>query len=77
MPGPIRPEDVPRQKAAQIPEKVFEVFNRLIAREWDGSSATIRQDEVVELLVSEGLNRARIVLRGHVQVFEEARQLAA
>ena len=60
MSGPIRPEDVSGQKAAQIPAKVFDVFNQLIARDWNGHSAIVRQDEVVRLLESEGFDRARI-----------------
>lgn len=60
MPGPIRPKDVTARKAAQIPEEVFEVFNELIARDWNGYAATVRQDEVVRLLVERGIDRARV-----------------
>lgn len=60
MPGPMRPEDADRRKAAAIPEKVFEIFNQLIAREWSGSSATVGQSEVVSLLVAAGFNRNQI-----------------
>src|SRR6185369_4399412 len=60
MPGPIRPEDVVAQKAAQLPEEVFEVFNELIARGWSGSYAVVQQDEVVRRLVERGFDRGRV-----------------
>jgi hypothetical protein len=60
MAGPIRPEDVNTRKSARIPQQVFEVFNRLIARQWDGHSATVRQSEVVRLLIEAGFERAQI-----------------
>jgi hypothetical protein len=60
MPGPIRPQDVTVQKAAQIPEKVFEVFNLLIVRGWNGHSSVVLQDEVVRLLKAEGISGPRI-----------------
>jgi hypothetical protein len=75
MPGPIRPKDVTALKAAQIPEEVFEVFNGLIARNWDGYAATVRQDEVVRLLMERGIDRAR-VFSEHMLDVEEAYRAA-
>ncbi len=39
MPGPMKPSDARAKK--EIPEQVFEVFNRLTADAWDGHTATI------------------------------------
>jgi len=48
--APISPNDVVRTKRDMIPDKVIEVINALIIREWDGSSAVVRQDDIVELV---------------------------
>jgi hypothetical protein len=47
MVGPIKPSEVRALKTESIPEKVFEVFNALIAAAWDGRSATVRQDQAL------------------------------
>lgn len=60
MLGPIRPDQVVPRKASQIPERVFEVFNDLIARNWNGDSATVLQEEVVKHLEAEDFTRERI-----------------
>jgi hypothetical protein len=51
MAGPIKPDEVGKQKTARIPEEVFEAFNELIAQHWNGSSATIIQSEVANIAV--------------------------
>lgn len=48
MPGPIKPDDVEKAKIRAIPEEVFEVFNALIVREWDGRQSIVKQDEAAE-----------------------------
>lgn len=62
MAGPVTPEDVISLAAALIPEAVFGVFNDLIARDWDGNSVTVSQDEAVDLLLERDgtLDRDRI-----------------
>lgn len=48
MPGPIKPECVEALQVSIIPEAVFEVFNKLIAKNWDGvSTADVTQEEAV------------------------------
>lgn len=47
MSGPIRPEQIEQLKAKQIPEFVFEAFNFLIAREWNGQRASVSQSDVL------------------------------
>ncbi|MEO5949596.1 MAG: hypothetical protein ABIP74_04265 [Candidatus Saccharimonas sp.] len=52
MPGPLKPDEVAAHKQAVIiPEKVFDAFNELIAKYWNGYSATFTQDEVMKLVL--------------------------
>ena len=48
--APITPDEVVAKKAELIPSGVIEAFNELIAKHFDGSSATIKQEEVVALI---------------------------
>jgi hypothetical protein len=48
MPGPITPKEVEATKSGLIPDEVFQIFNALIARDWDGHKAIVKQNEVVE-----------------------------
>jgi hypothetical protein len=48
---PIKPSDVGKAKAAQIPPAVFEAFNELIIAHWDGHAAEFTQAEAVALVV--------------------------
>lgn len=47
---PISPEEIVAVKTRLIPGFVFDAFNELIARDWDGVEATVKQDEVVKLI---------------------------
>jgi hypothetical protein len=51
---PISPNDVVKLKKNTIPDEVFEAFNELIARNFDGNSSTFRLSTVIELIVSKG-----------------------
>jgi len=44
MAKPITPKEVQDLKNATFPDEVIEVFNELIVENWDGHSATIKQD---------------------------------
>lgn len=58
---PISPEEVVDVKEASLPEGVLEVFNDEIARQWNGSSALIKQNGLVERLVEKlGMTRDQI-----------------
>ena len=48
---PIKPEDVAGAKLKVLPDEVIEAFNELIARKWNGSKSTLKQDEVIELIL--------------------------
>lgn len=65
---PIKPEDVAVEKQRTIPDEVFSSFNELIAQKWDGHSATIKQDDVVALIVKKGLSKKEISDKGWLDV---------
>ena len=48
MAGPIKPSKVQDRKTSNIPGKVFDVFNDLIAKAWDGHSATVMQGKAAK-----------------------------
>jgi len=47
---PITPNEVVRLKEKILPNEVFDAFNELIAKKWNGRSSTVLQCEVVKLL---------------------------
>jgi hypothetical protein len=49
MSKPITPEEALKQKVSTIPDAVFEAFNTLIVRDYDGKQATVKQREVIKL----------------------------
>lgn len=57
---PIKPSEVVKGKEAVYPGVVFEAFNELIAKNFSGGSSTIKQDDVVALMVKKGLKRQAI-----------------
>lgn len=46
---PISPNEVEHV----IPDFIFEAVNRLIREKWNGKSATIKQDEIMDIVSSE------------------------
>jgi hypothetical protein len=48
---PIKPSDVVAKKQASVPDFVLEVFNGLIAKNFDGSSARFTQDAAVAAIL--------------------------
>lgn len=65
---PISPEEVSREKLKNFPNEVMQSFNEEITQNFRGGSATIRQDSVVNLMVSKGLKRAEIYKNGWLDV---------
>lgn len=57
---PITPAQVSRKKAKLIPEAILNIFNEEIAKDFDGQSATVSQDQVVSRLVAKGFIRDEI-----------------
>lgn len=47
---PISPNEVTKAKAKLVPDEVLEVFNELIAINFDGHSSRVEQDAVASLV---------------------------
>jgi len=56
---PISPNEVSKVKASRIPDDVVESFNELLAKHWNGKSATIKQEEVISLILQKRNLRPR------------------
>jgi hypothetical protein len=48
MVKPIKPEEILEKKLEAIPAEMIQAVNELVALKWNGSSSTIRQDELLE-----------------------------
>lgn len=70
MTDPIRPEDVAREKNAQLPDGVIDAFNELIARHYVNGRSSFRQRDVTDLLEERGVvsSREEIFERGLLHV---------
>ncbi len=67
---PIKPNEV----CKDIPEVVFECFNKLINKNFVGNSASVNQFEIINLLVESGLDRAEILKKHWLDVEEHYRK---
>lgn len=67
---PIRPEQVVEAKKESLPEAVFDVFNKLIAANWDGRSSTFKQKEASEMIMKKmkGLTAQDVIDRGYLDI---------
>lgn len=67
---PITPQEAEESLAGNIPEEVLSVFNTLIAAGFSGgdSKSTIRQEDVIKVLVNQGFKRADIFYNGWLNV---------
>ena len=57
---PIKPDDVARQKKELFPDGVIEAFNELIAETFVNGQASFKQEDVVERIVSKGIEKTDI-----------------
>lgn len=57
---PITPGEINAKKLDTLPSDVVDVFNKLIASNWNGHAATVKQDDVVAALVTEERTREMI-----------------
>ena len=48
----ISPKDITAHKQNSIPEFVFDAFNKLIAADFSGSVATVKQNAVIEQILA-------------------------
>lgn len=63
----ISPKEARKRQMAQIPEAVFDAFNKLLSERAADGYATIRQDEIMDLL-KDKLNRQEIYERRWLDV---------
>jgi len=74
MPGPITPSEAIEKKQQIVPEFVFEAFNELIARNLSGGYATVKQDDVVALILKK-MNSVSVTWEGmgedRARIFDE------
>lgn len=66
----ISPKDITAHKRNTIPEFVFDAFNELIAADFNGSVATVKQSEVIERILADqiDLDRQTIFSRGWLNI---------
>lgn len=57
---PIKPEEVNELKKKLIPEVVIETVNELIAKNYRGKSAFIKQKDIVSALLEKGLTSVEV-----------------
>ncbi|MEK7640643.1 MAG: hypothetical protein AAB389_01455 [Patescibacteria group bacterium] len=65
---PIKPSEVVQIKKEAMPDVVLQSFNELITENFDGTSAVVKQDDVVNLLVKKGFTRDEIFKKGWLEV---------
>lgn len=49
---PFSPNDVRENKPSQVPSKVIKAFNDLLVKKFDGNSAILYQDDIVNAIIS-------------------------
>jgi hypothetical protein len=70
---PIKPEDITELKLNQIPDEIINAVNELIVEKWDGSRATIKQDEIINRYLSaiiSGYNEEDFQIKRH-EIFDK------
>lgn len=71
---PITPDEVQKLKEKNIPEQVFDAFNDLIARSWDGKRAVVLQAEAATAIAERmSITREAVFARKLLDVEEAYR----
>jgi hypothetical protein len=66
--APITPEEVSGLQRELFPPEVFESFNRFIGENIMSGCAVVKQDDVLEDLISLGMERSTIFKKGWLNV---------
>ena len=66
---PVKPKDIIKLKKVVIPESIIECVNEMIAEQWDGSKAIIRQGDLLEKVLDTVLDRYKEKFRK--EIFEK------
>jgi hypothetical protein len=72
MSGPITPADLQKAKNKNIPEEVFEVFNDLIAEDWNGYIATVLEKDAAKRIARSLKITTTLVYKRHFLGIENA-----
>jgi hypothetical protein len=71
MTRPISPDEIADAKVTQIPASVIEAFNKLLALNFSGGAARVKQDDVIaEIMLTTQLTRREIIDKGYLNVEE-------
>ena len=57
---PILPSEVVKKHIEDFPDEVITAFNTLIAQNFNGHSSTVKQKDVVKLIVAAGIDEKEI-----------------
>jgi hypothetical protein len=69
--NPITPDEVLALKTSTLPPEVFEVFNQLIAANWNGAAAIVAQKDVVAAIRKKlRISREQVYERNLLEVEE-------
>lgn len=75
MAGPIKPQDVQVRKNENLPEEVFQAFNELIVKYWNGSYANVSMAEAANLIQTKmNISHKQVFERGLLDVEDAYRK---
>ena len=74
MSKPLKPEEASKIHADHRPEAVIDVFNELIADNFDGVKSRVMQAEVIERLAERGVSSADAYAKHWLDVESEFRR---
>lgn len=69
MPKILKRSDIVEYKSGMIPSYIFEAFNDLIAKNFDGTQSVIKQEEAVNYIIKKA--RESGIVLNKVLMFEE------
>jgi phosphoenolpyruvate synthase/pyruvate phosphate dikinase len=69
MNKPITPNEVIELKQTILPKEVFEAFNQMIAAEWDGNMAVVKQNAVSEIIAEKmNISTSEVYSLGYLEI---------
>lgn len=69
MTEPVKPNEIGKAKRTVIPDTIIKIFNEFIAKNWNGHSATIIQDDIVPIICSKmGVARSHVFNEGWLNI---------
>jgi len=73
---PIAPSAVTDLKTTLIPEYVFDAFNHMIAKNWNGRSSSFTQDAVIDKICeTQTVDRQHLFINNYLDVEDSYRKL--